>query len=67
MRRAPYTRIFREGYLLTELLEQGRAEVKDKTSSQQEKGLEALGNRIQNAKDFAQEVVNKLPQEKAAA
>lgn len=67
VRRAPYTRIFREGYLLTELLEQGRAEVKDKTSSQQERVLKPLETAIQNAKDFAQEVVNKLPQEKAAA
>lgn len=67
VRRAAYTRIFREGFLLTELLAQGREDVKDSTSSQQERILKPLESAIQNAKEFAQEVINKLPQQKAAA
>lgn len=67
VRRAAYTRIFREGYLLSELLAQARDEVKDSTSSQQERILKPLESAIQNAKDFTQEVVNNLPQQKAAA
>ncbi len=67
VRRAAYTRIFREGYLLSELLEQGRDEVKGSTSSQQERILKPLESAIQNARDFTQEVVNNLPQQKVAA
>lgn len=67
VRRAAYTRIFREGFLLSELFDQARNEVKDSTSSQQERILKPLESAIQNAKDFAQEVVNTLPQQKAAA
>lgn len=67
VRRAAYTRIFREGFLLSELFDQARNEVKDGTISQQERILKPLESAIQNAKDFAQEVVNNLPQQKAAA
>lgn len=67
VRRAAYTRMFREGFLLSELFDQARNEVKDSTSSQQERILKPLESAIQNAKDFAQEVVNNLPQQKAAA
>lgn len=67
VRRAAYTRIFREGFLLSELFDQARNEVKDSTISQQERILKPLESAIQNAKDFAQEVVNNLPQQKAAA
>lgn len=67
VRRAAYTRIFRDGYLLSELLEQGREEVKNSTSSQQERILKPLESAIQNAKEFTQEVVNQLGQQEAAA
>lgn len=67
VRRAAYTRIFREGYMLSELLEHGREEVKNSTASQQERVVKPLESAIQNAKAFAQEVVNTLPKQKAAA
>lgn len=67
VRRAAYTRIFREGYLLGELLEQAREEVKGSTASAQERVLKPLEAAIQNARDYTQEVVNHLPQQKAAA
>lgn len=67
VRRAPYTRIFREGYLLSELLEQARAEAKDSTPSQQERALKPLIGAIENAKEFAQEALNYLAKEEAAA
>ncbi len=67
VRRAAYTRLFREGSLLSELLEQGRGEVAGSTASQQERVLKPLESAVQNAREFAQEVVNQLPQQKAAA
>lgn len=67
VRRAAYTRIFREGYMLSELLEQGRADVRDSTTSQQERLLKPLETAIQNAKAFAQEVANTLSQQEVAA
>ena len=67
VRRAAYTRIFRDGFLLSELLEQGRDEVKNKTASQQERILNPLETAIENAKAFTQEVVNQLAQQEAAA
>lgn len=67
VRRAPYTRIFREGYLLRELYDQASEEVKDSTNSQQERTLKPLASAIENAKTFAQEVVNNLPRQEAAA
>lgn len=67
VRRAPYTRIFREGYLLRELYEQAREDVKDSTKSQQERALKPLASAIENAKAFAQEVVNQLSEQEAAA
>ena len=67
VRRAAYTRIFRDGFLLSELLEQGRDEVKNKTASQQERILAPLESAIENAKAFTQEVVNHLGQQEAAA
>ena len=67
VRRAAFTRIFREGYLLSELLEQAREEVKASTASAQERVLKPLEAAIQNAREYTQEVVNHLPQQKAAA
>lgn len=67
VRRAAFTRIFREGYLLSELLEQAREEVKGSTASAQERILKPLEAALQNAREYTQEVVNHLPQQKAAA
>lgn len=67
VRRAAFTRIFREGYLLSELLEQAREDVKGSTASAQERALKPLEAAIQNAREYTQEVVNYLPQQKAAA
>ncbi|MFB2553805.1 AAA family ATPase [Ensifer soli] len=67
VRRAAYTRIFREGSLLSELLAQGRAEVQNSTASQQERVLKPLEAAVQNAKEYTQEVVNQLSQHEAAA
>lgn len=67
VRRAAYTRIFREGYLVRELYEQGAEEVKNSTASQQERILKPLEAALQNAKEYTQEVMNSLPQQEAAA
>ncbi|MGF0540744.1 AAA family ATPase [Agrobacterium sp. ES01] len=67
VRRAAYTRIFREGSLLGELLEQARSSVEGSTISQQERALKPLESAIQNAKDFTQDVVNHITQQEAAA
>lgn len=67
VRRAAYTRIFRDGYLLSELLEQAREDVKKSTASAQERALKPLEAAIQNAREYTQEVVNHLSEQKAAA
>jgi len=67
VRRAAYTRIFRDGFLLGELLEQARADVKNSTASQQERTLKPLEAAVANAQEYAQEIVNQLPQMKDAA
>ncbi|QFT29425.1 CobQ/CobB/MinD/ParA nucleotide binding domain protein [Labrenzia sp. THAF82] len=67
VRRAPYTRIVREGYLLRELYDQASNEVKDSSNSQQERALKPVASAIKNAKTFAQKVVNNLPGQEAAA
>jgi len=67
VRRAPYTRIFREASLLSELYEAAEAEVRDSTPSQQERVLKPLGTAIENAREYAQEVVNMLQVQEAAA
>lgn len=67
VRRAAYTRIFREGFLVRELYEQGAEEVKNSTTSQQERILKPLEAALQNAKDYTQEVMNSLTQQEAAA
>ena len=67
VRRAPYTRIFREGLLLSELLEAAQKDAEGRTASQQERILKPLESAIENAKAYAQEVVNGLQSEEAAA
>lgn len=66
VRRAAYTRLFRDGFLLSELLEQSQDEVRNSTSSQQERVLKPLESAIANAREFTQEVVNQLTQKEAA-
>lgn len=66
VRRAAYTRLFRDGFLLSELLEQSQDEVRNSTSSQQERILKPLESAIANAREFTQEVVNQLTQKEAA-
>jgi chromosome partitioning protein len=66
VRRAAYTRLFRDGFLLSELFEQSQEEVKNSTSSQQERVLKPLESAIANAREFTQEVVNQLTQKEAA-
>ena len=67
VRRAAYTRIFRDGFQLSELLAQAKDSVKASTASQQERVLKPLEGALANAREYAQEVVNLLPQQKAAA
>lgn len=67
VRRAPYTRIFREASLLSELYEAAQAEIRDSTPSQQERVLKPLDTAIENAREYAQEVVNLLQVQEAAA
>ncbi|MAW89420.1 MAG: stability/partitioning determinant [Phyllobacteriaceae bacterium] len=67
VRRAAYTRIFREGLLLGELRDMFEAEVKDSTKSQKERTLKPIDSAIQNAMDYAQEVINQLEQKGLAA
>lgn len=67
VRRAPYTRIFRQSSLLSELYEAAREEVRERTPSQQERILKPIEAAIDNAREYAQEVVNLLKIQEAAA
>ena len=67
VRRAPYTRIFREGKMLSELLEDAKEETVGRTDSQQQRLLRPIENAIVNARVYAQEVVRNLNIEEAAA
>ena len=60
VRRAPYTRIFRDGMLLSELLHEAERDAEQRTVSQKERLTKPVENAIQNARDYAQEVVNAL-------
>ena len=59
-KRAPYTRIFRDGVLLAELPDIVTAEHEGKTSSVTEKALKQVASAIENARDYAQAVINTL-------
>ena len=65
-RRAPYTRIFRDSVLLSELPDFVTAETEGKTASVQEKALKQVASAIANAQDYAQAVIDFLSKEKAA-
>jgi chromosome partitioning protein len=65
-KRAPYTRIFRDGVLLGELPEIVEQEVGGKAASVVEKAMRQVSSAIENAQDYAQAVIHALTQEKAA-
>lgn len=65
-RRAPYTRIFRDSVLLSELPEMVERETGGKAASTREKAMKQVLSAIENARDYAQTVIDHLAREKAA-
>jgi len=65
-KRAPYTRIFRDGVLLSELPELVRTEMAGKSASVTEKALHQVTGAIDNARDYAQAVIQVLVKEASA-
>tara|TARA_R110000751_G_scaffold43895_2_gene100895 strand:+ start:1619 stop:2347 length:729 start_codon:yes stop_codon:yes gene_type:complete len=65
-KRAPYTRIFRDGVLLSELPGIVEKEMEGKTASVTEKAMKQVASAIENARDYAQAVIETLTQERAA-
>lgn len=61
-RRAPYTRIFRDSVLLSELPDIVTAEMKGKSASVTEKAVKQVTSAIENARDYAQAVIVTLMQ-----
>lgn len=62
-KRAPYTRIFRDGVLLSELPELIEADLVGKSASVTEKALQQVTGAIDNARDYAQAVIQVLVKE----
>ena len=65
-KRAPYTRIFRDGVLLAELPDIVEAEHEGKTASVRDKARKQVASAIENARDYAQAVIHTLTRERAA-
>ena len=65
-RRAPYTRIFRDSLLLAELPDLIAEEMKGKTASAVEKAQKQVASAIENARDYAQAVIDTLTKARAA-
>jgi len=65
-KRAPYTRIFRDSLLLSELPEIVEGEIAGKAASTQEKARKQVASAIENAQGYAQALIDTLTQEKAA-
>lgn len=65
-KRAPYTRIFRDGVLLAELPDIVTAEHAAKTASVTDKALKQVTSAIDNARDYSQAVIYTLTKEGAA-
>lgn len=65
-KRAPYTRIFRDNVLLSELPEIVAAEVAGKAASTQEKAQKQIVTAIENAQSYAQAVVKVLAEGEGA-
>ena len=65
-KRAPYTRIFRDGVLLAELPGIVTDEHEGKTASVTDKAMKQVAGAIENARDYAQAVIHALTKERAA-
>jgi chromosome partitioning protein len=65
-KRAPYTRIFRDGVLLAELPDIVEAEHKGKTASVTGKAMKQVSGAIENAQLYAQAIIHTLTKERAA-
>jgi len=65
-RRAPYTRIFRDNVLLAELPDLVAEEMKGKAASATEKAQRQVTSAIENARDYAQVVIDRLMKARAA-
>lgn len=65
-RRAPYTRIFRDNVMLTELPEIVAKEMKGKSASVTDKAVKQVASAIENAREYAQAVVDVLTKGAAA-
>lgn len=65
-KRAPYTRIFRDGVLLSELLDIVETEHKGKSTSATEKARKQVESAVENARDYAQAVIHALTKVDAA-
>ena len=65
-KRAPYTRIFRDGVLLAELPGIVAKEHEGKAASATEKAMKQVAGAIENARDYAQAVIHTLTKERAA-
>ena len=64
-RRAPYTRIFRDSVLLAELPDLVAEELKGKTASVTDKAQKQVASAIENARDYAQAVIDTLMKARA--
>jgi chromosome partitioning protein len=65
-KRAPYTRIFRDGVLLTELPDIVTNETASKSASISEKAMKQVTSAIDNAREYAQAVIKTLTAESSA-
>ena len=64
-KRAPYTRIFQDGVLLSELPDIVTQEMQGKTASVSNKAMKQVTGAIENARDYAQTVIATLTKEQA--
>ena len=65
-KRAPYTRIFRDGVLLSELPDIVTQEMQGKTASVSDKAMKQVTGAIENARNYAQTVIATLTKEQVA-
>jgi len=65
-KRAPYTRIFRDAVLLSELPEMVAAEHEGKSASVTDKAMKQVAGAVENARAYAQAVIHALTKEDAA-
>jgi chromosome partitioning protein len=64
-KRAPYTRIFRDQVLLSELPEVVGAEMEGKAASVSSKAMKQVLGALENAQDYAQAVIHALTEGRA--